>query len=92
MQRKKTNTAVAPHQLPQLGDGGGGPPGFVALRVRGTRSAGIGFARLGPKTGVRYANEDAPPRLTQARAVRRLYRDRGLTLRRYGRRGLEIEG
>jgi hypothetical protein len=32
-------------------------PGLVALRIRGTPSAGIGFARLGPKTGVRYATK-----------------------------------
>jgi hypothetical protein len=46
-----------PDQLRQLGDVDGDAPGFVALRIRGTPSAGIGFARLGPKTGVRYATK-----------------------------------
>ena len=39
-----------------------------AQRSNGTPSAGIGFARLRPKSGVRVHNEDAPPRLTETRA------------------------
>jgi quercetin dioxygenase-like cupin family protein len=46
-----------PQQLRQLGDVGRNAPCLVALRISGTPSTGIGFARLGPKTGVRYATK-----------------------------------
>ena len=46
-----------PQRLRQLGDVGGEAPRLVALKITGTPSAGIGFARLGPKTGVRYATK-----------------------------------
>ena len=42
----------------------------------------------GAQDGRPVRNSDAPPRLTEARAVRRLHRDCGLTLRRYGSTGV----
>ena len=59
---------------------------------KGNPKRGNWLRAPGAQDGRPVRNEDAPPRLTEARAVRRLYRDRGLTLRRYGIRGLEIEG
>ena len=76
-------------QSRQLGDVGGDTPGPGRAKDKGNPKRGNRLRAPGAQDGRPVRNEDAPPRLTETRAVRRLHRDRGSTLRRYGSTGAQ---